>query len=70
MAKGKIVKTKSGAVGRTYAAQDIVNGKVPVYLATKFAEPDALPGFKYPSAYNTKAILCDPTTLKTIGFID
>lgn len=55
---GYIVETKSGKKGRTFHNKGMINGKIPVYL-----ERDK---FKYES----NAILCDPQTLKTIGFID
>jgi len=54
---GKIVKTKSGKIGRTYNDKDFVNGKVPVYL-------------QYGETYKTVAMLCDHATLTLIGFID
>lgn len=55
---GQIVLTKSGKKGRTYDTNDFINGKVPVYLEES------------EHTYSDKAILCDPLTLKSIGFID
>lgn len=64
---GYLVETKSGKIGRTIHENGIINGKVPVYLATKIEESG---GFTVPVEFSDKAILCDPTTLKHIGFID
>ncbi len=55
---GLIVQTKTGKTGRTYHNKCIINGKVPVYL-----EVDN-------KSYSDKAILCEPNSLKQIGFID
>lgn len=55
---GYLVETKSGNTGRTYNDKEMINGKVPVYLYDENGKPAE------------KAILCDPKTLKTIGFID
>lgn len=55
---GYIVETKSGKKGRTYHAKGLINEKVPVYPEIKDHE------------YSDKAILCDPKTIKIIGFID
>ncbi len=55
---GKLVVTKNGERGRTYNSKGIINGKLPVYLE--------IDKFKYQET----AILCDPTTLQIIGFID
>lgn len=55
---GYLVETKSGKKGRTYHYKGLIGGKVPVYLeVSKFQ-------------YSDQAILCDPNTLKQIGFID
>lgn len=54
---GRIVETKSGKVGRTFNSQDLVNGKVPVYL-------------QQGEGYSQTAMLCDNATLRYIGFID
>lgn len=55
---GYLVETKNGKSGRTYHSKGLINDKVPVYLETsKFM-------------YSDKAILCNPKTLKMIGFID
>jgi len=55
---GYLVITKSGKSGRTYHNKGLINEKIPVYLEVKEHE------------YADKAILCDPSTLKLVGFID
>lgn len=55
---GFLVTTKNGKKGRTYHSKGNINGKTPVYLEEK------------PFIYSDKAILCETTTLKIIGFID
>lgn len=55
---GRIVETKSGKRGRTYNKKPLILGKVPVYLEIA------------PNVYSDKGVLCDPKTLKIIGFID
>lgn len=52
---GKIVHTKNDKKGRVYNDTPMINGKVPVYLED-------------PSV--TTPLLCDPSTLRTIGFFD
>lgn len=64
---GYIVETKNGKLGRTIHEKGLINGKVPVYLATKIHEDLNM---KVPLLFSDKAILCDPGTLKHIGFID
>lgn len=64
---GYIVETKAGKLGRTIHEKGIVNGKIPVYLATTIHEDENV---KIPLIFSKQAILCDPTTLKHIGFID
>lgn len=64
---GYIVETKSGEIGRTFHKKQLVNGKVPVYIADKFSETE---DFKIPISFKKDAILCDPATLKHKGFID
>lgn len=55
---GYLVQTKTGVRGRTYYEKKLINGKIPVYKEiSKFN-------------YSEKAILCDPDSLKIIGFID
>jgi hypothetical protein len=67
---GYLVESKSG-VGRTFHDKGLINEKVPVYLCTKFGENEKLvPGLKVPLIFSDKAILCDPNSLKMIGFID
>lgn len=64
---GYIVKTKSGKIGRTYHNKGMVNGKIPVYLAAKKRKQD---GCWVILEEEKSAILCDPKTLKGLGFID
>ncbi len=66
---GMLVETKSGKKGRTYNNKPLVYGKVPVYLATEMKET-GIPGLQVCSKFSDKGILCDPATLKMIGFID
>lgn len=64
---GYIVKTKSGKIGRTYHNKGMINGKIPVYIATKkrndYGHWTILEVAETP-------ILCNPKTLKGLGFID
>ena len=55
---GYLVETKSSKIGRTYHSKGLINDKVPVYLEIKKHK------------YSENAILCDPNSLKQIGFID
>ena len=64
---GYLVETKDGKLGRTRHDKGIVNGKVPVYIATKVQDFD---GLKVPVEFSDTGTLCDPKTLKHIGFID
>lgn len=64
---GYIVETKTGKLGRTIHEKGLINGKLPVYLATKIKETH---GVKIPIEYSEKAILCDLKGVKQIGFID
>lgn len=57
---GYLVITKSGKPGRTFHCKGLIKDKVPVYLELE----------GHPHCYEDKAILCDPKTLQTIGFID
>lgn len=56
--KGFLVKTKTGKKGRTFHSDVLVNGKQLVYLSLSQKK------------YNETGMLCDPTTLEVIGFID
>ena len=60
---GYLVETKDGKLGRTIHEKGIINGKIPVYVAT-------LVKSGIPLAFSKDAILCDPKGLKQIGFID
>lgn len=55
---GKIVMTKSNKMGYTKNDDIPVNGKIPVYLS----KPD--------KDFTGGKILCDPVTLKIIGYYD
>jgi hypothetical protein len=57
---GLLVITKMGKAGRTYYYNGLIHDKVPVYLERE----------GQPHCYEDKAILCDPKTLQTVGFID
>lgn len=52
---GYLVKTKTGKHGRTYHCEKEVNGKIVVHIHNDD---------------ETVKILCDPHTIKIIGFID
>lgn len=69
---GYIVETKTGKAGRTFHNKELVNGKVPVYLATEFKEYDNKRGgiLKVASKYSDQAVLCEQTTLRVLGMID
>lgn len=55
---GYIVETRDGKKGRTFHNKGLIQQKVPVYLDEKASD------------LNQNAILCDPKSLKIIGFID
>lgn len=65
---GFLVKTKDEKIGRTIHEKRMVNGKVPVYLATEIRELEG--GFKFPVAFSETATLFAPSDLTQIGFID
>lgn len=69
---GYLVKTKNGKIGRTFNSKGLVNGKVPVYLATQFKEYPNRDGskLKVASEFSDNAILCDKDSLKVVGIID
>jgi hypothetical protein len=52
---GYLVETKSGKKGRTYHRDKLLNGKMVVYSEVDGKEVK---------------LLCDPQTIKIIGFID
>lgn len=67
---GYLVKTTKGKIGRTYHSKGLVNNKVPVYLADiEDSEQDAEEVGDI-SNFKTVAILCEPSSLTRIGFID
>jgi hypothetical protein len=69
---GYLVETKAGKIGRTFHNKGTVNGKIPVYVATEMRTTENKDGseFEFPVAFSSQAILCDPTSLKHVGFID
>lgn len=73
---GYLVETKEGKPGRTYHSKGLVNGKIPVHLATEFQEfpenPKNPEGKKFTVAvgWSETAVLCDPKILKCVGMID
>ncbi len=69
MNPGYLVETKTGIKGRTYHSKGLVNGKVPVYECTKEV-PTEIEGLTVCSEFSDKALLCNPGTIKIIGFID
>ncbi len=67
---GMIVRTKAGKLGRTFHSKGIINGKIPVYLATKIKKHKLGDILDIPIEYDTKAILCKLETLTIEGYID
>jgi hypothetical protein len=65
---GKLVETKNGEKGRTFDSKGFINGKIPVYLAT--VTKTMKDGFEYISEFSESAILCEPSSLKLIGYVD
>ena len=66
--KGRqIVEHKDGRLGVFYTNAKLVNGKVPVYIATK---THVSFGLKIPTEFSETNILCDPNELKFIGYLD
>lgn len=66
---GYLVEHKDGRKGRTFHKKGTINGKIPVYFATKHgALEDDLANV--PLEFSDKALLCSPDNLKRIGFID
>lgn len=66
--KGRqMVEMKNGNLGILYSSAKLINGKVPVYPATKTTE---IHGFKIIVETSETGVLCNPVNLKLIGFID
>lgn len=65
---GYAVELKDGRLGRTFHSKGMINGKVPVYLATEVKEFED--GFKCAVAYSDSGTLIDPKEAKIIGHID
>lgn len=57
---GLLVKTKKDKIGRTYHLKPLINNKFAVYLEKEGTKDE----------FEEKAILCEPGTLKVIGYID
>lgn len=53
---GCTVKTKTGKIGRTYYREPIINNKLIVHITTDEGK--------------IVKMLCDPETVKIIGYID
>ena len=66
---GKIVKTKSGKIGRTFNAKGVMNGKVPVFLVESVEQPTGRSENDRFVKYAATAMLCDPAGLVVIGEI-
>jgi len=52
---GYVVETKTGKQGRTFHREKLINGKMVVYVKVDSKEVK---------------MLCDPQTVKIIGFVD
>jgi hypothetical protein len=64
---GRLVRTKSGTLGRTFNSDGLINGKVPVYPSVKSRMVGSI---EVPTEYSEKAILCEIGSLEQIGFLD
>lgn len=64
---GHIVKLPDGNQGRTYNDQDPINGKIPVYVATKYLEEGDT---KVAVEFDKRGRLFKPESLEVIGLID
>jgi hypothetical protein len=53
---GYLVETKTGKQGRTYHRENKINGKIIVYVEGE--------------ADTTVKLLCNPETIKIIGYVD
>lgn len=58
-----LVKTKTGRIGMVKSSMPLLNGRVPVYMATKFEDHT-------PVEFAVNGTLCNPETVEVIGFID
>ncbi len=56
---GYLVETKTGKQDRTYYREKLVNGKLIVHVEVEEVEK-----------IEEKKFLCDPQTIKIIGFVD
>ena len=69
---GRIVRTKTGELGRTFHKEDLINGKIKVHIADT-VKTQKLPNgdeVDVPITFNGAKKLCDPMSLTFIGFID
>lgn len=68
---GMLVETKSGQIGRTFNSKERVNGKIAVYIAIEFTnigtEDEPL---KIPTKFQEQALLCEPSSLEVVGYLD
>lgn len=64
---GHIVTVDDGRIGRTYHNKGLINGKVPVFLATK---TESAHGVEFPVEFAETGTLFEPEKVKAIGFID
>lgn len=79
---GKVVRCQDGRIGRTYNDEPFINGKVRVYLfpeSARMAIDTTKANMQNQGQIATRARkeskeperrLCDPATLKVIGFAD
>lgn len=64
---GYLVRTKSGKLGKINSNYELINGKIPVYVADKTEMKN---GFEFATSFAARATLCAANTLEHIGFID
>jgi hypothetical protein len=64
---GKIIRTKSGMMARTFDSQKPVNGYIPIYPATDMDpdQPDRLP-----EKFYGDMVLCHPAAITVITTIN
>lgn len=69
---GRYVALPDGRTGMVYNKDCVtpINGKVPVYTSQTTAQADLFEGRPTLKDVQGAKILCDPKTLKVIGFFD
>jgi hypothetical protein len=70
---GYLVKTPDGRIGRTKNRDGLVNGKVPVYIATEMVKVEAegeRPAFEFPKSFAETGTLFNLSDLTSVGMID